>query len=100
MKKMKQDIPQKDMVLLLVFSKIPTFQKDEIYKRYQIIVWDIENLVFYSKDNPILLKQLSQITYFPIDYVEGQSSKEAELVNLKLTNSVDKIAYEADEDDE
>lgn len=99
MKKMKQDIPQKDIVLLLVFSKIPTFQKDEIYKRYQIIVWDIENLVFYSKDNPILLKQLSQITYFPIDYVEGQPSKEAEKVELTRISIVDKIAYEAEEDD-
>lgn len=99
MKKMKQDIPQKDMVLLLVFSKIPTFQKDEIYKRYQIIVWDIENLLFYSKDNPILLKQLSQITYFPIDYVEGQPSKEAEKVELTRISIVDKIAYEAEEDD-
>ena len=100
MKKMKQDISQKDIVLLLVFSKIPTFQKDEIYKRYQIIVWDIENLVFYSKDNPILLKQLSQITYFPIDYVEGQPSKEAEKVELTQISIVDKIDYEAEEDDE
>lgn len=100
MKKMKQDIPQKDIVLLLVFSKIPTFQKDEIYKRYQIIVWDIENLVFYSKDNPVLLKQLSQITYFPIDYVEGQQSKEAEKAELTQISIGNKIAYEVEEDDE
>ena len=98
MKKVKQDIPQGDIVLLLVFSKIPTFQKDEIYRRYQIIVWDIKNLVFYSKDNPILLKLLSQITYFPIDYVEGQPSEEAENVKLTLINIADKIACEADED--
>lgn len=100
MKKINQDISQKDIVLLLVFSKIPTFQKDEIYKRYQIIVWDIENLVFYSKDNPILLKQLSQITYFPIDYVEGKPSKEAEKVELTQINIVDKIVYEAEKEDE
>lgn len=100
MKKVKQDIPQNDIVLLLVFSKIPTFQKDEIYKRYQIIVWDIENLVFYSKDNPVLLKQLSQITYFPIDYVEGQPSKEAEKVELTQISIGNKIVYEVEEDDE
>lgn len=78
MQKIKQDIPQEDVVLLIVLSRIPSFQKDEIYKRYRIIVLDIDNLVFYSKSNPPLLKQLSQITYFPIDYIKGSPSKETE----------------------
>ena len=78
MRKMKQKIPQEDLILLVVFSKIPSFQKAEIFERYGIVVWEIENLVFYSKNNPNLLKQLSQITYYPIDYIEGQLSKEAE----------------------
>ena len=41
MRKMKQDIPQKDLILLVVFSKIPSFQKDEIFVRYGIVVWEI-----------------------------------------------------------
>jgi len=61
LRKIKQNISERDFVLLLVFSKIPSFQKDEIFRRYRIIVWDIENLVFYSKDDPNLLKQLAVI---------------------------------------
>lgn len=84
MRKMLQKIPPEDIVLLIVFSNVPSLQKDEIYQRYHIIVWDIENLVYYSKDNPALLKQLSQITYFPIDNIEGQPSLEAEAAQLLL----------------
>lgn len=98
MRKMKQAIPQEDLVLLVVFSKIPSFQKGEIYERYRIVVWDIENLVFFSKNNPTLLKQLSQITYFPIDYIEGQPSKEAELAGLSFTTAEDEIVYEVEKD--
>ncbi|UTY39692.1 hypothetical protein NMU03_02425 [Allocoprobacillus halotolerans] len=61
MRKTIQQIPDKDIVLLMVFSKIPSFQKDVIYKRYNIVVWDIDNLVFYCKESSSLLKQLSQI---------------------------------------
>ena len=82
MRKKRQDISAEDIILLIVLNKIPSFQKDEIFKRHRVIVWDIENLVFYSKNNSTLLKQLSQITYFPIDYIEGDISKEAESVGL------------------
>ena len=98
MRKMKQNIPQQDIVLLVVLSKIPTFQKDEIYKRYRIIVWDIENLVFYSKNNHTLLKQLAQITYFPIDYIEGQPSLEADLEQLFVVPKEDKHIQEAEKE--
>lgn len=89
-RKMNQGIPKEDIILLIVLSKIPSFQKDEIYRRYQIIVWDIDNLVYYSKDNLFLLKQLSRITYYPIDYIKGESSEEAELAGLKLISTDDK----------
>ncbi len=98
MRKMKQSVPQEDIVLLLVFSKIPSFQKDDIFDRYKIIVWDIENLVFYSKNNHVLLKQLSQITYFPIDYIEGQPFKEKESTQLSLKTTEDEIVYEAEKE--
>lgn len=94
LRKIKQNIPESDVVLLIVFSKIPSFQKDEIFSRYKIIVWDIENLVFYSKDDPNLLKQLSQITYFPIDYVEGQPFGEKELTEISSKLVEDKILEE------
>lgn len=76
--KAEQAIPQNDIILLVVLSRIPSLQKDEIYKTYRIVVLDIDNLVFNSKNDPPLLKQLSQITYFPIDYIEGLPSREAE----------------------
>ena len=48
MRKMKQNLSQEDVILLIVSSNIPSFQKDEIYKRHRIVVWDIENLVFLN----------------------------------------------------
>lgn len=98
MRKMKQNLSQEDIILLIVLSNIPSFQKDEIYKRYRIVVWDIENLVFYCKNNLALLKQLSQITYFPIEHIEGQPSAEAETAKLLLTSVVDKHLEDAEKE--
>lgn len=98
MRKMKQNLSQEDVILLIVSSNIPSFQKDEIYKRYRIVVWDIENLVFYCKNNLALLKQLSQITYFPIDHIKGQPSAEAETAKLLLTSIVDKHLEDAEKE--
>lgn len=86
-KRMQQKIPKEELILLIVFSKIPSFQKDVIYDRYQIVVWDIENLVFYSKSNPTLLKLLSQITYFPIDHIEGKRFDILEPAELLLSSA-------------
>lgn len=83
-KRMQQKIPKEELILLIVFSKIPSFQKDVIYDRHRIAVWDIENLVFYSKSNPTLLKLLSQITYFPIDHIEGKRFDILEPAELSL----------------
>ena len=97
MHKMKQGIPQKDIVLLIVLSNVPSLQKNEIWKRFRIIVWDIDNLVFYSSNGgPALLKRLSQITYFPIDYIEGCPSEEAEQAGLILETP--RIVYEIEAD--
>lgn len=98
MKKMKQNTSREEIILLIVLSSIPSFQKEEIFQRYRIIVWDIDNLVFYSKSNPALLKQLSQITYFPIDHIEGSSSAEAESINLVLLPLQDKQFKEAEKE--
>ena len=83
-RRMKQRISPEDIILLIVSSKIPSFQKSEIYDRFKIVVWDIENLVFYTKKNPILFKQLAQVTYFPIDYIEGSLCEESELAGLSV----------------
>ena len=86
LKRMQQKIPKEELILLIVLSKIPSFQKAVIYDKYQIVVWDIENLVFYSKNNPILLKLLSRITYFPIDHIEGKRFDILEPVELSLSS--------------
>lgn len=98
MRKMKQAIAQEDIVLLIILSRIPSFQKDEVFKRYKVVVWDIENLVFYSKNSPTLLKQLSQITYYPIDYIEGRSSEEAELAGLSFASTTSEITRDAEKE--
>ncbi|MGN9171783.1 DEAD/DEAH box helicase family protein [Lachnospiraceae bacterium HCP1S3_A8] len=98
MRKRKQSIPKTDIILLIVFSRIPSFQKDVIYERYGIVVWDIENLVFYCKRSSSLLKQLSQITYFPIDYIEGQESEEAISAELSLLLNENEIVSEAEKE--
>lgn len=96
LRKRKQNIPQEDIILLVVFSQIPSLQKKEIYDRYRIVLLDIANLVFYSNSNPSLLKQLSQVTYFPIDYVEGHLSEEANKAGLVIDKAEDEIVYEAE----
>lgn len=82
MRKMKQKISPKDIILLIVSSNIPSFQKKDIFDRYRIVVLDIENLVFYSRNDLALLKRLSQITYYPIDHIQGQALVENELLEL------------------
>lgn len=96
MKRIKQNTSPDEIILLIVLSSIPSFQKDEIFKRYRMIIWDIENLVYYSKNNPALLKQLSQITYFPIDHIEGSSSVESESINLVFIPLLDKHLEDAE----
>lgn len=98
LRKTKQNLQQNDLVLLIVLSSIPSFRKKEIYERFGTIIWDIQNLVFYSKQDPDLIKQLSQITYFPIDYIEGQPSEEAETVGLRYVGVEDKIFSEAEKE--
>ena len=104
MRKIKQDIPPNDIVLLIVFSNVPILKKDEIFARHKIIVWDIENLVFYSKNSPVLIKQLSQISYFPIEYIEGRISEEAEKCRISLVldenDSVCEIGAESEKTNE
>lgn len=90
MRKMKEKVSDEDIILLIVSSYIPSFQKGEIFERYRIVVWDIENLVYYSKNDPALLKQLSQITYYPIDHIQGQASSETEQTKLLSMSIADK----------
>lgn len=96
MRKKKHNLSQEDVILLIVSSNIPSYQKDEIFKRYRIIVWDIENLVFYSKNDPALLKRLSQITYFPIDHIEGQPCAEVKTAKLLINSIADKHLEDAE----
>ena len=78
-----------EYILLIVFNKLKTIEKDEIFKRHKMIIWDIENLVYYCKNNSELLKRLSQITYYPIDNIDGECSKEMD--NLKLLSDLREI---------
>ena len=98
LKKIKQKTSHDYIILLMVLSSIPSFQKDEIFERYRIIVWDIENLVFYSRNNPALLKQLSQITYFPIDNIDGKASAEAALMELDFISAQNKHFEDAEKE--
>ncbi len=78
-------------VLVIVFSNIPSINKTEIYDRYNIIIWDINNLVYYSKNNLELLRKLSQITYFPIDNIKGESFENIDFVKHNLVREENAI---------
>ena len=100
MRKIGQKISPKDIILLIVSSNIPSFQKNVLFERHRIVVLDIENLVFYSKNDLALLKQLSQITYYPIDNIQGQPCTEAEKLEL-LSDSIalKRLEYTEEEPD-
>ena len=52
MRKMKHKLSQEDVILLIVSSNIPSYQKDEIFKRYRIVVWDLNPYNFITLYNP------------------------------------------------
>ncbi len=98
-KKIKHNIQKNDIVLFVVFNNIPSISKKEIYEKYGVIVWDIENLVFYSKNDSLLSKQLTQITYFPIEYIEGRPSDEAQAFGLCMLIDENNIVSEVEKED-
>lgn len=99
MKRKKQKLSENAIILLIVPSRIPSFQKNIIFDHFRIVVWDIANLVYYSKNDSTLLRQLSQITYFPIDSIKGQSSAEAEKAGLNFAPTENKLASEAEKEE-
>lgn len=98
MQKTTHNLSKEDIALLVVLNQIPSFQKEEIYNRYRIIVLDIENLVYYSKYSPELLKQLSQLTYFPIDSIEGKPYLEGKLFNISNIASERDLVHAAEKE--
>lgn len=56
--------------LLILFCEVPKTFKESVFKEKNITVWDISNLLFYSKENPELLNNLMQLTYFSISGVK------------------------------
>ena len=58
----------------------------------------MERGLFYSRNNPALLKQLSQITYFPIDNIDGKASAEAKLIKLDFIPNRDKHLEDAEKE--
>ncbi len=85
MKRMSEGTDKEEITLLIFFNNIPSLQKDVIFEKFGIMIWDIENLIFYSQGDSYLLKLLSQICYFAIGGIEGKTSPEAEAFGLKLS---------------
>lgn len=56
--------------LLILFCEVPETFKESVFKECNITLWDISNLLYYSKNNPELLNDLMQLTYFPISGVK------------------------------
>lgn len=56
--------------LLIVFCEVSESFKESVFKKCNITLWDISNLLFYSKDNSELLNALMQLTYFPISGIK------------------------------
>ena len=55
-----------DVLLLILFGEISEDIKKTIFEKFKITIWDITNLIFYTRDNVPLISELSQLSYFPI----------------------------------
>jgi len=51
---------------LILFGKVSEDQKAMSYKEYGVTIWDISNILFFIRDNPLLLDELMRIALFPI----------------------------------
>ena len=52
--------------LLITLSEVPDEFKQQVLSDYQIAIWDIANVLYYSMSDAELLKDLHLLTYFSI----------------------------------
>lgn len=93
--KKTQKIPDNDIVLLILFGNVSGIDRKVLYSRYKIIVWDISNLIFYTENDKSLLKELSQLTYFPIDNIVGEAAEGWNITTISNADDVEKISTTA-----
>lgn len=57
-------------VIIILFTEISPKDKQDVYDRYKIKIWDITNLLFFTKDEATLQRELAILTYFPLTNIE------------------------------
>ena len=55
-----------DIFVLIIFGQVSEIDKQEAYTKRNVLIWDIQNLIYYCQSNDQLLNELSRLAYFPI----------------------------------
>ena len=95
--KSKHIIPQEDIILLILFGNVPGIDRKVLYEKYKIIIWDISNLVFYTQDDQFLSKELSRLTYFPIDEIAGEPAEAWNFTTISIPDTIEDFSVISDE---
>lgn len=95
--KSQHKIPQEDITLLILFGNAFGIDRKVLYEKFKIIVWDISNLVFYTQNDESLARELSQLTYFPIEEIAGEPAEAWNFTTISSPDTVEDLSVIADE---
>lgn len=57
--------------IIILFTEISQKEKQDVYDKYQITIWDITNLLYFTKDDVSLQRELAILTFFPLTNIES-----------------------------
>lgn len=95
--KSQHKIPTEDITLLILFGNAFGIDRKVLYEKFKIIVWDISNLVFYTQNDESLARELSQLTYFPIEEIAGEPAEAWNFTTISSPDTVEDLSVIADE---
>lgn len=97
--KLQQKIHQDTYSFIMVLTcEIDDKVKKEIYDGFNVIIWDIGNLIYLCKDNKELYQLLSSCIPYPISNIEAKRPFNAETNEKQTTlNYIDKEKYSLSE---
>lgn len=93
--RVEQKLSDNDIILLILFGNVSGLDRKVLYSKHKIIIWDISNLIFYTKNDKSLLKELSQLTYFPIENIVGAEAEGWNITTISSSNEIEKISTTA-----
>lgn len=93
--RVKQKLSDNDIILLILFGNVSGLDRKVLYSKHKIIIWDISNLIFYTENDKSLLKELSQLTYFPIENIVGAAAEGWNITTISSSDEIEKISTTA-----